>query len=185
MTATELPASTGHGAQASHAPAGSLIPTLGGEYYCNDRIFGLEQEHILETMWFCAARSRDLPNPGSFKRVQVGRESVLVVRGRDGALRAFLNICRHRGAQLCTEPEGEVRRTLQCPYHAWTYGLDGKLVAAPNLGTLKDGDGRGIDRTAYGLVPVALREWLGYAWVCLADSPPSFEEDVIGAVTAR
>jgi Rieske 2Fe-2S family protein len=194
MTATDFPTSTGFDPEAVEASAatgaaeastGSLIPTLGGEYYYNERIFGLEQEHILEKMWFCAVRSPDLPNPGSFKKVQVGRESVLVLRGRDGALRAFLNVCRHRGAQLCTEPEGEVRRTLKCPYHAWTYGFDGKLVAAPNLATLKDDDGQGIDRVAYGLIPVAVREWLGYAWVCLADTPPSFEEDVIGAVTER
>ena len=76
----------------------------------------------------------ELATPGQFKTVQVGRESVLVVRGRDGALRAFLNVCRHRGATLCTEPAGEVKRNLQCPYHAWTYALDGKLVAAPNIG---------------------------------------------------
>ena len=82
-------------------------------------------------MWFCAVRCADLANPGQFKKVQVGRESVLVVRGRDGMLRAFLNVCRHRGAQLCTEPEGEVRRNLRCPYHAWTYALDGKLSPRP------------------------------------------------------
>ena len=117
-------------------------------------------------------------HPGQFKKVQVGRESVLLVRGRDGLLRAFLNVCRHRGAQLCTEPEGEVRRNLRCPYHSWTYALDGKLVAAPNIATLTDDDRRGIDRYRYGLVPVALTEWLGYAWVCLADDPPPFEDVV-------
>jgi len=163
----------------------SLIPTLGGEYYCSPEIFRAEQEHILEAMWCCAVRSTDLGDPGAFRRVQVGRESVLVVRGHDGALRAFLNICRHRGAMLCTEPEGQVRRNLQCPYHAWTYGLDGKLVAAPNIGVLHDDSGSPIDRVAYGLIPVALREWLGYAWVCLADEPPSFETDVMGAVQGR
>jgi Rieske 2Fe-2S family protein len=178
----DLPAPTDLPAPAATS---SLIPTLGGEYYCSTDIFAAEQEHVLEQMWFCAVRSGDVPNPGSFRRVQVGRESVLVIRGRDNVLRAFLNICRHRGAQLCTEPAGEVRRNLRCSYHAWTYGLDGKLVAAPNLGTLKDSAGNGIDRTEYGLVPVALREWLGYAWVCVADNPPSFEVDVVGAVTAR
>ena len=111
--------------------------------------------------------------------------SVLVVRARDGLLRAFLNVCRHRGAQLCTESEGQVRRTLRCPYHAWTYALDGKLVAAPNIGALTDNTGAAIDRYQYGLVPVALTEWLGYAWVCLADMPPSFEETVAGEVTLR
>jgi glycine betaine catabolism A len=164
---------------------GSLMPTLGGEYYCSPDVFLAEQERVLEAMWFCTVRSADLAAPGAFQKVQVGRESVLVVRGRDGQLRAFLNICRHRGAMLCTEDSGQAKRHLRCPYHAWTYGLDGKLVAAPNLGTLKDATGSGIDRTEYGLVPVALREWLGYAWVCLAETPPSFETDVIGAVTER
>ncbi len=133
-------------------------------------------------MWFCAVRSSDLAQPGKFRKVQVGRESVLLVRGRDGLLRAFLNVCRHRGAQLCTESEGEVKRTLRCPYHSWTYALDGKLVAAPNIGTLTDGAGAPIDRYAYGLVPVALTEWLGYAWVCLSDTPPPFE-DVMAETT--
>jgi Rieske 2Fe-2S family protein len=158
----------------------SLIPTLPGNYYADPAIFAREQSQIFETMWFCAVRASELPNPGSFRSVQVGRESVLVVRARDGALRAFLNICRHRGAKLCTEDSGEVKRSFQCPYHAWTYGLDGKLIAAPNLTRMPD-----IDRTEYGLVPVHLREWLGYAWVCLADEPPSFDEDVVGAATER
>ncbi|MBS1693559.1 MAG: aromatic ring-hydroxylating dioxygenase subunit alpha [Actinobacteria bacterium] len=165
------------------APA--LIATLGGHYYTSAEVFAEEQSRIFETMWFCAARSGDLPNPGQFKKVQVGRESVLIVRGRDDVLRAFLNVCRHRGAQLCTEDEGQVRRNLRCPYHAWTYAFDGKLVAAPNIATLVDESGAGIDRYAYGLVPVALTEWLGYAWVCLADDPPSFDADVIGDVTHR
>ena len=166
VTTTDLPA--------------SLIPTLGGHYYTDPNVFALEQSRIFEQMWFCAVRSADLPTPGSFRQVQVGRESVLVVRGRDGQLRAFLNICRHRGAKLCTEPSGEVKRNLQCPYHAWTYGLDGKLVAAPNLTKMPD-----VDRDRYGLVSVHLTEWLGYAWVCLADEPPSFDTDVKGAVVER
>jgi Rieske 2Fe-2S family protein len=158
----------------------SLIPTLAGHYYTDPEIFVREQARIFETMWFCAVRAGDLANPGSFRTVQVGRESVLIARGRGGELKAFLNICRHRGAKLCTEESGEVKRAFQCPYHAWTYGLDGKLVAAPNLTKMPD-----IDRVEYGLVTVHLREWLGYVWVCLADEPPSFESDVMGAVSER
>ncbi|RLL66893.1 aromatic ring-hydroxylating dioxygenase subunit alpha [Streptomyces sp. Z26] len=158
----------------------SLIPTLPGHHYTDPDVFAREQRHLFEQMWFCAVRSADLARPGAFRTVPVGRESVLVSRSRGGAVRAFLNICRHRGAKLCTEPEGEVRRNFQCPYHAWTYDLDGKLIAAPNLTSMPD-----IDRTEYGLVKVHVREWLGYVWVCLADEPPSFEDDVIGAVTAR
>jgi len=158
----------------------SLIPTLPGAYYTDATLFRQEQERIFETMWFCAIRSADIPTPGTFRTVQIGRESVLISRARDNSVRAFLNICRHRGARLCLDAEGEVKRAFQCPYHAWTYGLDGKLIAAPNLTKMPD-----IDRVEYGLVTVQVREWLGYVWVCLADKPPSFEDDVIGACTER
>ena len=161
-------------------PASSLIATLPGRYYTDPEIFAAEQERIFEERWIAAARAADLAAPGSYRTVSVGRESVILLRGRDGALRAFLNVCRHRGARLCTDASGQVGRRLQCPYHAWTYGLDGSLVAAPNLTKMAD-----IDRTAYGLAPVSLREWLGYAWICLAEAPPSFEDTVIGAVAER
>jgi Rieske 2Fe-2S family protein len=166
MTATELPS--------------SLIPTLPGNTYTDPTIFELEQENIFEKMWFCAVRSADLPDAGNFRTVQIGRESVLVTRSRDGSLRAFLNICRHRGAKLCVEETGTVKRNFQCPYHAWTYGLDGKLVAAPNLTSMPD-----IDRVEYGLKTVHLREWLGYAWLSLADEPASFEQTVQQDVRER
>ncbi|MEZ0069727.1 Rieske 2Fe-2S family protein [Streptacidiphilus sp. MAP12-20] len=166
MTATELPP--------------SLLSTLPGDAYTSAEVFAAEQERIFESLWFCAVRASDVDAPGRFRTVQVGRESVIVTRSRDGAVRAFLNVCRHRGAQLCSEESGEVRRTLRCTYHAWSYDLDGRLVAAPNLATMPD-----IDRTTYGLIAVHVREWLGYVWVCLADEPPSFELDVVGAATER
>ncbi|MDA2805276.1 aromatic ring-hydroxylating oxygenase subunit alpha [Nocardiopsis suaedae] len=158
----------------------SLKGTLPGRYYTDPAIFRAEQAAIFETQWFCAVLAADLDKPGRFETVQVGRESVLVARGRDGAVNAYLNVCRHRGARLCTEESGEVRRAFQCPYHAWTYSLDGKLVSAPNLTSMPD-----VDRARFGLHRVHVREWLGYVWVCLADEPPSFEETVIGDVTTR
>lgn len=161
-------------------PPGSLLRTLPGRYYTDPDIFAAEQETIFEQLWCCAVRSAELAAPGAFRTVPIGRESVLVTRGRDGALRAFLNVCRHRGARLCTDESGTVKRAFQCPYHAWTYGLDGTLIAAPNLTSMPD-----IDRVEYGLRPVHLREWLGYAWLNLADTPPSFEDTVMGAVTER
>ncbi|WP_432171318.1 aromatic ring-hydroxylating oxygenase subunit alpha [Streptomyces sp. 1222.5] len=158
----------------------SLIATLPGRYYTDPDVFRQEQEALFESLWFCAVRSADLAGPGAFRTVQVGRESVLVTRTRTGELRAYLNVCRHRGARLCTEESGEVRRGLQCPYHAWTYDLDGRLIAAPSLIKMPD-----VDRVEYGLIKVALREWLGYAWVCLADAPPSFEDTVMHAAVER
>ncbi|MFG3722966.1 aromatic ring-hydroxylating dioxygenase subunit alpha [Streptomyces massasporeus] len=157
----------------------SLMATLPGSAYTDPGFFAQEQEHIFEAMWFCAVRSADLPGPGAFRTVQVGRESILVTRARDQPVRAFFNVCRHRGAKLCTAPSGEVKRAFQCPYHAWTYDLTGKLVAAPNLTKMPD-----VSRTEYGLAAVATREWLGYVWVCLAENPPPFDE-VVQDVVAR
>ncbi|MFF8875421.1 aromatic ring-hydroxylating oxygenase subunit alpha [Streptomyces massasporeus] len=157
----------------------SLMATLPGSAYTDPGFFAQEQEHIFEAMWFCAVRSADLPGPGAFRTVQVGRESILVTRARDQSVRAFFNVCRHRGAKLCTAPSGEVKRAFQCPYHAWTYDLTGKLVAAPNLTKMPD-----VSRTEYGLAAVATREWLGYVWVCLAENPPPFDE-VVQDVVAR
>jgi Rieske 2Fe-2S family protein len=185
MTAAETPEPAE--ALFGRAPGGSaevvspsLIATLPGRAYVDADEFAREQRLIFESMWFCAAKASDLPTPGSFRTVQVGRESVLISRARDNSIRAFFNVCRHRGARLCTQDEGVVGRAFRCTYHAWTYDLDGKLVAAPNLTKMPD-----IDRVAYGLVHIHVREWLGYVWVCLADEPPSFEADVVGAVVGR
>ena len=158
----------------------TFLPTLGGSYYTDAAIFAQEQERIFSSLWFCAVRTGDLAGPGAFRTCQVGSESILCVRGRDGQVRAFLNVCRHRGARLCPAESGAVKRYLRCAYHSWSYGLDGTLMAAPNMGPLP-----GADRERFGLVPVTAREWLGYLWVCLADQPPSFEETVIEAVTRR
>jgi len=162
------------------AGGGSLVATLPGRSYTDPDVFAREREAIFEGHWFCPARGADLADPGQFQVVQVGRESVLIVRHHDGGLRGFLNVCRHRGSRLCVEESGQVKRTLRCGYHAWTYDLGGRLVAAPNLATMAD-----IDRGRYGLLPVPLRDWLGYAWVCVASEPPSFEDTVIGSVTER
>jgi glycine betaine catabolism A len=159
---------------------GSLIRTLPGLSYTDPAMFAREQETIFERLWVCAVRCADIAEAGQFQVTQVGRESVLIVRQRAGGLRAFLNVCRHRGARLCVEEYGQAKRTIRCPYHAWAYDLGGRLTAAPNLVKMAD-----IDRDEYGLIRVELREWLGYAWVSLAKEPPPFTGTVIDAVTER
>ena len=158
----------------------SLVKTLPGSAYSDPELFAREQELIFERMWFCAASSADISKAGSFRTVQIGRESILLTRSRKGEARGYFNICRHRGAKLCTEESGEGARSFQCPYHAWTYDLEGKLIAAPNLTKMPD-----IDRVDYGLRKVHVREWLGYVWVSLAEDPLSFEETVVGDVRSR
>lgn len=135
---------------------------------------------MLESMWCALARTSDLAEPGDYETFQLGRESVLVVRDRAGELRAYLNVCRHRGARLCTDEQGHFRRAIQCPYHAWTYDFDGHLIAAPNRAQLPD-----LDCIAHGLQALPSVAWLGYLWVCLADTPPSFEETVVAQVAER
>jgi Rieske 2Fe-2S family protein len=162
----------------------SLRPTLPGRTYTDPATFAAECERILEAGWFCAVASSDVAEPGDFRTVTVGRESVLITRSRTGEARAFFNVCRHRGAQLCVEDHGHVKRSFRCPYHAWSYDLDGRLASAPHLPQMPD-----IDRTEYGLRTIAVREWLGYVWVCLAadqqGGPPSFADTVMASVAAR
>ncbi len=171
-------AAGGHGV--SNRVSDSLISTLPGSSYVDPGVFAAEQARFFESMWFCTVRTSDLAGPGAFRTVQVGRESVIVTRNRKGEVRAFLNVCRHRGVQLCPEPEGQLKRSIQCMYHAWTYDLDGRLVAAPNLTKMPD-----VDRDTYALVKPHVREYLGYVWVCLAPEPPSFDDEVVGAVGER
>src|SRR5919201_1147407 len=92
-------------------------PTLPGADYCADAVFDLERERLFHGSWFCIGRAEQAPHPGAFFVVDIAGESVVVVRGHDGALRAFLNVCRHRGTQLC-EGSGTLR-AIRCPYHAW------------------------------------------------------------------
>lgn len=158
----------------------SLMATPSGRYYSDPGIFEQERDRIFHRSWFAVTHVSDVPTPGKFRTAQVGRENVVVVRGHDGAVQAFLNVCRHRGFLLCKEEYGEVRRNFRCAYHSWTYGLDGRLVAAPHLAKMPD-----VDRDDWGLKRLHVREYLGYVWVCLAEEPPSFEETVVHAITRR
>jgi Rieske 2Fe-2S family protein len=118
-------------------------------------------------------RAQDVPAPGRFVRTTVGNENVIVVRGRDRELRAFLNVCRHRGATLCLTDAGDAGRSIRCPYHSWTYRLDGSLMSAPNWRSMAT-----VDKAGYGLHPVALAEWHGLVWLNLAGDPGPFDDQV-------
>jgi len=149
-------------------PAAELPATLPGRYYTDPEIFRTEQKQIFGTEWMYVGRADALPKRGDVLRATVGTESVIVVRGRDGALRGFLNVCRHRGAELCLTGTTNVGNAIRCPYHAWTYGLDGNLITAPNWKAMAD-----LDRARYGLGPISVEVWMGLIWVNLtADAPP-------------
>jgi glycine betaine catabolism A len=142
---------------------------LAGRYYTSPEIFAQEMERIFATRWLCVGRQSQLEAPGSTMLFELGRESVIVARGDDGEIRAFYNVCRHRGARLCTI--GGQQSRIRCPYHAWTYGLDGKLIGAPNMT-----DVAGFDRNDYPLLPVAVALWEGFIFLNFAESPVPFAE---------
>jgi phenylpropionate dioxygenase-like ring-hydroxylating dioxygenase large terminal subunit len=128
------------------------VETLPFSWYSDPAVYALEQERIFRRAWQYVGRTGLVAEPGSFAGVRAGEVPVLLVRDREGVLRAFLNVCRHRGSILI-EGEG-TRETIQCPYHAWTYGLDGSLRRAPRSEQEADFDPAGL-----GLVPLAVDTW--------------------------
>ncbi len=154
--------------------------TLPGRYFSDPVIFDLEQERLFSRMWVCVGRADAIEAPGQYLVAAVGRESVLVIRGRDRVPRAFLNVCRHRGARLCPAERGQVGAAVQCRYHAWSYGLDGRLLGAPNIAQ----DER-LDRDAFGLLPVHLAIWEGLVWVNLADEPAPLAAQIEPSILKR
>ena len=152
-------------------PTTDRFPTLPGRYYYDPAIFALEQERLFSTNWMLVGRADAIPHAGDYFLAEVGGESVMVVRDKSGRVGAFYNVCRHRGARLCTEERGRLRSTVQCRYHAWTYGLDGALIGAPNM----RGD-VAFDPAENGLVPVAVQVWEGLIFLNLADEPRSILE---------
>jgi Rieske 2Fe-2S family protein len=139
---------------------------LPGEFYTDPGLFEAELETIHYREWQFVAHSAELPGAGSFLTVQIGAYPVVLVRDAANAIRAFHNACRHRGSRVCTAASGRAAR-LVCPYHQWTYGLDGKLFSARQMSAE-------IDRTRLGLKAVACETVAGYIFVCLAVEPPDF-----------
>lgn len=130
------------------------------EHYASPDHFDLERERVLRRRPHVAAHASELCKPGDFRRVDIAGLPILVTRGRDGAARAFLNVCRHRGAQLVSDESGCQHR-FTCPYHAWTYASSGELISAPHLKTgFPD-----IEKSDIALTPLPTWEGMGFVWV--------------------
>jgi Rieske 2Fe-2S family protein len=144
---------------------------LPGSCYTDEEVYRSELERIFARRWVCSGRGEQAPGEGDYFTAALGDESAVVVRGRDSALRAFFNVCRHRGSRLCEGPPGRFGRSIQCPYHGWTYGLDGRLLAARQMDGVP-----GFDPGEYPLHSVALAEWEGFVFLNLSPDPPPFEQ---------
>lgn len=157
---------TFHRTSTSHLPGSRTMPR---EYYTSATILAEEKERILARGWNCVGRASRLAQPGDYFLRTIADESIIVLRDRQGTVRAFFNVCRHRGTRICRDESGRFPETIQCPYHAWTYSTDGRLVGAPHMQ-----DVEGFDKASHGLHPAAIVEWEGFLFVSLAEEPEPF-----------
>jgi glycine betaine catabolism A len=134
--------------------------TLPSEAYLDPAVFAWEAEHFFRRRWVCVGRSGDVPDPGDQRAVELPDRSVLLVRDRDRTLRGFANVCRHRGHELLPCGGSASARAITCPYHSWSYGLTGELIAAPNMNEVA-----AFERSAFPLLALATEEWHGYVFV--------------------
>jgi Rieske 2Fe-2S family protein len=140
--------------------------------YVDPAVLRWEQQNFFGG-WMCVGRSADLVKVGSQSAVQVGSGSVLLIRGDDGQLRAFVNACRHRGHELLPCGVSTAKRSVVCPYHAWTYKLDGSMRNAPHMDEVE-----GFDPDQYGLQALPLHEWHGWVFVSTSGAAGSLEEHI-------
>jgi Rieske 2Fe-2S family protein len=141
--------------------------TLPGRYYTDPENYRQEIERFYFHRWICAGRTSQIPNPGDYFLRDVAGESIIVTRDASGAVRAFFNVCRHRGTRICTQAEGVFAGRIACPYHGWTYALDGALIGAPHM------DDAGFRHADYPLNNVAVEVWDGHIFLnCSPDPKP-------------
>jgi Rieske 2Fe-2S family protein len=147
----------------------SMLPPAA---FADAAVFDWELDNIFRG-WVCAGHVSAVDEPGKFIVRELGGDSVVVIAGEDGVARAFLNVCRHRGARIVEQPAGQVRKRLRCPYHAWSYGLDGSLMAAPHMNEVED-----FELSCWGLIGVRLEVVGGLVLVDLSGEAPAVDEHV-------
>ena len=164
-------------------PLSSLLHTrqkgysLPADLYTRPDVFEADLDIFFHKHWILIGLECDVPEPGDVCVVDIGRSSVAIVRDDEGVVRAFFNVCRHRGAKLAP-PGSSVVGNLVCPYHQWTYALTGELVHAPHMG-------QDFDRSCNGLRPINLRSVGGLLYACLSDDPPSDIQDLVDVMEPR
>lgn len=148
---------------------------LPGDAYTSQSFYELEQETIFKRTWVCAGLATDIPNPGDLFPITIAGNPIVLARGFDNEIRAFHNICSHRGVQLVEDPCQKQAR-ITCPYHAWSYELDGKLIHTPHFAGYGKHRLESFDYAANGLKPVRCDRWIDLIFVNLSgDAPPLAE----------
>lgn len=144
--------------------------TLPQRYFVSPEVFAEEERKIFGSAWVCVGHESEIAKAGDFFLANVAGESLIITRDQKGQAHGFYNVCRHRGTRLCEKASGHAA-AIQCPYHAWTYALDGRLIGAPHMEEAAD-----FDKSDYSLGGVALDLWEGFIFVSLAEKPEPLEE---------
>jgi choline monooxygenase len=148
----------------------SEAATPPASWYVDPRIFDLEKRTVFPHSWQIVARAAQVRDAGQYITAEIAGEPILVVRGNDHLLRGFFNVCRHHAAAVVTDPEGKTQN-LRCPYHGWTYNLEGTLIITPEFAGV-----RNFERSANGLLPIQTDVWEGWIFVKLDRNGPSLKE---------
>ena len=155
---------------------------LPGAAFSSEAFFALECERLFASTWMCAGFGIDIPEPGDAMPVDLPGAPIVLVRGPDREVRAFHNVCRHRGNLVLEEP-CRAASAITCPYHRWTYELTGELRATPHFGGNNVGwEGSRFDKSALGLKPIRLARWHDWIFVNLDGSAPPFETFARGLI---
>ncbi len=139
----------------------NIVESLSANWYYDAEIFAVEQKQIFTRNWTFITGCQELNKPGQYVTATIAGQSIVIVRGYDGKLAGFLNLCRHRASMLCADEKGSITR-FTCPYHAWSYALDGKLKNAPGFNPGED-----LMAENYGLIPVRVDVWNDLVFACL------------------
>jgi phenylpropionate dioxygenase-like ring-hydroxylating dioxygenase large terminal subunit len=140
---------------------------LPGWSYHSNALLELEKEHVFRNHWQIAGHISDLPEAGDYLAMDVVGERALIVRGKDGVVRAFNNMCRHRGSRVVADDKGNCKNALVCPFHGWVYNLDGTLRGAARPATFPE-----LDKTEFGLMPLDVEIWMGFIFIRFRKSGP-------------
>ncbi|MFJ3430798.1 MULTISPECIES: aromatic ring-hydroxylating oxygenase subunit alpha [Pseudomonas] len=148
--------------------------TIPASYYTNQSVFELEKEKIFANTWICVGHRSEVANSNDYITREVIGESIIVVRGRDSVLRAFYNVCPHRGHQLLSG-SGKAKNVITCPYHAWTFKLDGELAHARNCDNVVN-----FDKENSSLVALRVEEYAGFIYINMNNEAGTVEEQLPG-----
>lgn len=147
---------------------------LPGWCYHSNALLELEKQHVFREHWQIACHISDIPEPGNYIAMDVVGERALILRGQDGGVRGFHNICRHRGSRLVADDKGTCRNALVCPFHGWVYNLDGTLRGAARPRSFPP-----LDKQEFGLIPLETEVWMGFVFIRFAKGPqPSVAEQM-------